>query len=653
MGVAAGLGALAVYGATVCPTVPFGDGGELIAAAACLGVAHPPGYPLYTLLGWLALQLPLGEPALRMNLLSALCAALTCGCMAWFLARTTGSAGAALAASSSFALSATFWWVALVTEVYSLHLLLMMGLLCASAVAGSALDERRRGLALVAAGGLLGLGLAHHPTIVLALPAAAILAAPAGKKTGWRLLPAVRWRWIGMALALCVVLALALELSLMFRARMDPPSNWGRPTNLQALLAHASAAAYRHFDLGWSGLLRQAAWSNLTRHLLHEFTPLILLPAVLGLAGWPRSSAGSLRRVRLALLTLIAGSAIFGLRYATEDVEVFYLPAFMGLALSAGLGLAALILAQPRALLRRTGLALAVAIVLGPALAHGAARQLRGLTAAALYGGDILQTVPERGVLFVEVDDAFPVLYLKQVLGQRPDVTVYDRSGVMFRDVVAELRPPLRPGEPWRSYRLRVEQAFIDRELGAARPRDIYFLGWPGYDVPALYRLEPVGLLYRICSRSEPVRDAAAVWAGYHEDQVRKQAERLGSSFALAVAATYPLARGERALFHGERERADAELASAARLASETASIHNYIGTLYGRIGDYERAIAAFQRALEIKPFSLRAWNNLALAHERAGDLARARWAWQRSLELAPGQGEAQASLERLQSAGR
>ena len=41
--------AFAVFVATLCPTIWFGDGPELIAAADCLGVAHPPGYPLFTL----------------------------------------------------------------------------------------------------------------------------------------------------------------------------------------------------------------------------------------------------------------------------------------------------------------------------------------------------------------------------------------------------------------------------------------------------------------------------------------------------------------------------------------------------------------------------------------------------------------------------
>ncbi len=71
--------AFAVYAVTVEPSVPTGDSGELIAAATVLGVAHPPGYPLYMLLGHLATLLPGGSPALRMNLLSALLDAVAVG----------------------------------------------------------------------------------------------------------------------------------------------------------------------------------------------------------------------------------------------------------------------------------------------------------------------------------------------------------------------------------------------------------------------------------------------------------------------------------------------------------------------------------------------------------------------------------------------
>jgi len=47
------LGALTLYLNTVCPTVYWYDSAEFASAAAVLGIPHPPGYPIYTLLGYL------------------------------------------------------------------------------------------------------------------------------------------------------------------------------------------------------------------------------------------------------------------------------------------------------------------------------------------------------------------------------------------------------------------------------------------------------------------------------------------------------------------------------------------------------------------------------------------------------------------------
>ena len=58
--VAVGAVALVAYLATLQRTVPGGDSGELIAAAVTGGVAHPPGYPLFLLLGRLAGAVPVG-----------------------------------------------------------------------------------------------------------------------------------------------------------------------------------------------------------------------------------------------------------------------------------------------------------------------------------------------------------------------------------------------------------------------------------------------------------------------------------------------------------------------------------------------------------------------------------------------------------------
>ena len=48
-----------VYLQTMAPSVPNIDGGELATVCATLGIAHPTGYPLFTLIGYLFAHLPI------------------------------------------------------------------------------------------------------------------------------------------------------------------------------------------------------------------------------------------------------------------------------------------------------------------------------------------------------------------------------------------------------------------------------------------------------------------------------------------------------------------------------------------------------------------------------------------------------------------
>src|SRR6266540_5116712 len=68
--------ALVVYSWTLAPAVTLTDSGELIVAAYGLGVAHPPGFPLWIILAHLASLVPIGNVAVRINFASAIFAAL-------------------------------------------------------------------------------------------------------------------------------------------------------------------------------------------------------------------------------------------------------------------------------------------------------------------------------------------------------------------------------------------------------------------------------------------------------------------------------------------------------------------------------------------------------------------------------------------------
>ena len=121
--------AIVTYAATLTPGLSYQspDGNELATIPYVLGLAHPPGYPLYTWLGKIFTWLPFGDVAYRMNLMSAICAA--CAVAGLYLivcmllqpgvaSPATRRAGAAFAALI-LAFSPTFWSQAVIAEVYA------------------------------------------------------------------------------------------------------------------------------------------------------------------------------------------------------------------------------------------------------------------------------------------------------------------------------------------------------------------------------------------------------------------------------------------------------------------------------------------------------------------------------------------------------
>ncbi len=127
---AVGLLALLIYLRTLTPSLSYlsPDGSELATVPAVLGLAHPPGYPLYTWLGFLFSRvLQAGDVAHRINMMSAVLGALGIGALYLILMRLLPSERLGLmwrrcvAALSAllFAFSITFWSQAEIAEVYA------------------------------------------------------------------------------------------------------------------------------------------------------------------------------------------------------------------------------------------------------------------------------------------------------------------------------------------------------------------------------------------------------------------------------------------------------------------------------------------------------------------------------------------------------
>lgn len=163
------VGTLALYLSTLAPGMLRGDSGEFQWAMASLNVAHATGYPLFTLLGygWQLLALS-NNSAWQLNLLGPIFGALAVATLFVLIRAVTGRTDAALIGAFFFALAPVMWFNSSILEVYSLHaFLLALWLYCLHRWSRDISQNAPLYLSFL----VLGLGLAHHRLMLLALPA--------------------------------------------------------------------------------------------------------------------------------------------------------------------------------------------------------------------------------------------------------------------------------------------------------------------------------------------------------------------------------------------------------------------------------------------------------------------------------------------------
>ncbi len=339
--------ALLVYLSTLAPTVVsiYDDSLEFPLVAYRLAIAHPTGYPLYTLLGKAFTLLPVGEAAFRVHLLSALSAAGAVT-LIYVAARRFGlHISGALAAALFLAVSPLFWSQAIIAEVYALNALFVAAVLALSAALAPS------SLALAPLSFLFGLSLTHHRTMLLLLPAIlvylSVLTWP-----GWTHMRAGPWRerllTAGKLLGLfCLPLLLYLYIPLrgMVTSSLD-----GTYRN-----------TWRDF-LAWIGGTSYSVF--LKSNPLHEprLAPadyLDVLRQQFGVAGMALALLGSVwllwRRWRPCVLLGLAWlmNVAFVYAYRVADAPVFLIPSFMLVALTIGAGVHVLAVASPPSLRHR------------------------------------------------------------------------------------------------------------------------------------------------------------------------------------------------------------------------------------------------------------------------------------------------------------
>ena len=467
------IGFLTLYIITLAPDVLPADNGEFQLVAATLGVAHPPGYPLHTLLGWLMAQLPIGAIPWRINLLSALLAAGTLALVSVIVRRLTGRTLAGLAAALALGTSTTFWAQATQSNVRTLAAFF-------TALCVYALVRRSRPISLFAAS--FTLGLFHHLSLAfigLFFIAYLLLVDPQLVRQPRR------WARPALVALLCLLPLLYLPLA----------SEKLRTLNgfVQHALALGFSGDFFYYTAPAELLARLLVMGNV---LAFQFHPLILLGG----------AAGALMLLwkdrRLALL-LIGGFTLHTLITATyrapQTVE-YMLPAYVLFVLILGYGLGQISKSQitnrKSPIYQFTNLPacflIAAALIQGIqhypsyfALAQGAD--------ARDYATPILGNAPHGAVVLADWHWVTPLRYLQQVEGARPDLSIQ------------YVAPTAEPYE--QTWARRIREELSQRPVVVTHFHELAYT-----EVPAVF--EPLGEAFLV--RAEPGRQLPAGYTPLH-----------------------------------------------------------------------------------------------------------------------------------------
>jgi hypothetical protein len=471
-----------LYLVTLSPSTAMWDTSEYIAAAYVVGLPHPPGNPLFVLLGRVFAILPLGglSVAVKINILAALTSAVAAGM--WFLVaervlvswlperwqRIVGGVVATVIGATAF----TVWNQSVVNEkVYTVSL---MGLAIISWLTVRWSDDPEGPTAdriLILIAYLLGLGNANHMMGLLALPAVAVAVLVRRPDT------LLRWQLL-LVLFGVFLLGNTPFLTQPIRAAHFPPINEGEPTTWSAFWYNFNRGQYGKpsvFErqapfvgqIGMYWLYFSWQWF---RDMTGEWPRLQSLLAavfmVLGfLGGWvhfkrDRRSFWYFGTFMLTLTLLLIWYLNFkyghsqcaamgnppGVPCEVRDRDYFFIVSFSAWGVWAGLGLvylweelASLFGSQSVKVGREfvqlpkrkswifASWILVLAIV--PLFANWTAASRAGQTDTRDFAHDLLDSVEPYGVLITVGDnDTFPLWYAQEVEGIRKDVVVANTS---------------------------------------------------------------------------------------------------------------------------------------------------------------------------------------------------------------------------------
>ncbi len=412
---------LSLYTLTLSRGVLPADSGEYQVVGAVLGVAHPPGFALYTLASWLIARLPLVPPATAINFLSALLAAGGLALLCRSVRGLTSSALAGMGAAAALGLSTTFWAQATTANIrmpaafaaaWALERLVAYH---AAVRANQPPRSLSRSLSLFSLAA--GVGISHHASLVFLMAILGIYAL-------W-LRPTVLRRPWPLLLGL-LPLAAWLYFPLRAGAFGAPP----RIATVDGFLEHVLARGFAG-DLFF--FANAAALPDRLRIFLNILTFEFVGPVLLLMALGAAAAVVRTQSLGWALLAATAGHVFVSITYRAPQTVEYLLPAYVLMGATVGFGLAEVLHWLRRALRGRAPVWLppaiggalgALAILAQGLVTYPSYQWLAHDTSTRDYTETVLSGAPPGAVILSSWNWATPLWYLQQVESQRPDVAV-------------------------------------------------------------------------------------------------------------------------------------------------------------------------------------------------------------------------------------
>ena len=609
MGLLAFLIPLTTYLLALAPgIVASGDSAELTVTAWQLGIAHPPGYPLYNLLGHAFIKIiPCSTVAFRMNLFSAFFAALTAIFIFFTVKRLTKSSPTALFSAFVFSFLPLVFKYSIIAEVFALNSF-FAALLSYLAVCWYKNRETRFFIIFCF---IFGLSLTHHQTMLLIFPATLLFFLPQFKKPGSLL-----------AGFLLFLLGLSVLLYLPLRAQAGPEINWigaNTPEGFKKLVFR-TIYGKPTFEFSQLSTLTNSPFYDYLRTLLFSF---FFVGTLVGLYGLLKQLKSGLTFFATAFLFTGPFFILF-LKFDGNPIffdisRRFYPLSFVFFAIAAGFGLYVLlekIKIRPSLYAILPALTLILPVVNYNSVSQAGNNFLENFCKAALYS-----TGEKKALVIVTGDSTIMGFdYLQMVEQKRREIRVFsleklshkwyvDKAKALYPEVIFPFER-LAVNETLENFRAVNSPTFEMHLLGITKER----LG------PSL---KPVALV--IGSRAEPV----SARNGFLLDEVAHIEDRVS---LLNFGKRTPEADFQRELFDY--------------------TVKSYTATGYEAhtANNYKLAIYFYNKALALDPTYYGTSKNLGVLCYTTGRMSEAKEAFTNFLKYAPSDEPDRVTIQNLVS---